>query len=62
MSDYTTRGAPDYTDAFLVSFGVLIFMFLWMLIAVLGFVWAMLAAYGLDWLFQRLRPRRSGGG
>lgn len=54
MRQHTTGRAPDYTDAFLVSFGVLLFIGLWMITAMLGFVWAVAAAYGINRLFGRL--------
>ncbi|MDP5085758.1 MAG: hypothetical protein NWQ23_10085 [Yoonia sp.] len=60
MSRHSIRPAPDYTDAFLVSFGVLIFMFLWMITAMLGFVWGIAAGYGINWLFQRLSRKGTG--
>lgn len=58
MSQHPTRRAPNYTSAFLASFGTLIFIFLCMIFATVGFVWVAVAAYGLDRLFQRLKIKR----
>ncbi|MDX8347485.1 hypothetical protein SLH49_05745 [Cognatiyoonia sp. IB215446] len=38
----------DYTDAFLTTLGVLLFMVFWMIAAALGYVWVVIAAYGFD--------------
>lgn len=60
MRQHTTRRAPDYTDAFLVSFGVLVFMGLWLITAMMGFVWALATAYGINALLRRLRATTHG--
>ncbi len=60
MQQHPTRRAPDYTDAFLVSFGVLLFMGLWMITALLGFVWAVGLAYGFNRLLRRHSMKNTG--
>ena len=42
----------NYTDAFLTTLGVILFMALWTIAALMGFLWAMIMAYGLDHLFR----------
>ncbi|MEL6839498.1 MAG: hypothetical protein AAFP85_09410 [Pseudomonadota bacterium] len=42
----------DYTDAFLTTFGVFLFMVFWMIAAALGYVWVAIVAYGLDLSFK----------
>ncbi len=44
----------DYTDAFLTTLGVFLFMVFWMIAAALGYAWVVLTAYGLDHLFRRV--------
>jgi hypothetical protein len=52
MSQHTIRNVQDYTDAFLTSLGVLIFMALWGIAATFGYLWVVMSAYGLDQLFK----------
>lgn len=54
MRDHQTGRAPDYTNAFLVSFGVLVFIVLFAIWA----VWGMIVASGLSWLADRAMIRR----
>lgn len=42
----------DYTDAFLTTLGVFLFMSFWVIAAALGYLWVMVTAYGLDLLFK----------
>ena len=42
----------DYTDAFLTTLGVFLFMSFWVIAAALGYLWVMITAYGLDLLFK----------
>jgi len=54
MRDDSERGtAPDYTDAFLVSFGVVVFMILFILFVLVGMLPTLAAAWlthrGLNW-------------
>lgn len=48
----------DFTTAFLVSFGVLVFIMLWTVSIVLGFLWALTSAYGCDKLVSLIHKRR----
>lgn len=48
----------NYTDAFLTTFGVFLFMALWTIAALMGFLWVMITAYGLDRLFRWIGHRR----
>jgi hypothetical protein len=38
----------DFTSAFLISFGVLVFIMLWTISIVFGFLWALGSAYACD--------------
>lgn len=59
MNDRDHPGrVEDFTDAFLVSFGVLLFIMLWTVNIVLGFIWALTSAYGCDKLVSRINRRR----
>ena len=46
------QSVEDYTDAFLTTLGVFLFMVFWMIAAALGYAWVVLTAYGLDHLFR----------
>lgn len=48
----------DFTDAFLVSFGVIVFLILLMIHAALGFIWAVLAGYACDKGVTRLARKQ----
>ncbi len=50
----------DFTNAFLVSFGVIVFIALWAVSVILGFIWALMSAYGTDKALSRWSRRRSG--
>lgn len=38
----------DYTNAFLTTFGVIVFMALWVIAAIAGFLWVAITATALD--------------
>ena len=48
----------DYTNAFLASFGLLLFMAFWVIATVAGFLWVVLVATGLDRAFRLIRRGR----
>ena len=48
----------NYTDAFLTTLGVILFMAFWTIAAVMGFLWVMITAYGLDRLFRWIGQTR----
>lgn len=58
---YEPQGrVEDFTNAFLVTVGLLLFMTLWVLTALLGFLWVITISYGIDHLFRWLgRMRRT---
>lgn len=55
MRDQHSGQAPDYTDAFLVSAGVVLFMTFWMIAVLAGHLWVWLTATALDVGIRRLR-------
>ena len=57
-SDRDRPAAPDFTVAFLASFGLLLFMALWVIAAVMGALVMALVAIVLDWLIQLLARLR----
>lgn len=46
------RRVEDYTNAFLTTLGVFLFMVFWMIAAALGYAWVAVTAYGIDHLFR----------
>mgnify|MGYP001549560865 CR=1 FL=1 len=42
------KPVENYTDAFLVSFGVILFMAFCVISVVVGFLWAMITGYVID--------------
>lgn len=48
----------DFTDAFLVSFGVVVFMALWTVNVLIGFIYALLVAYGGNKIMTLIHRRR----
>jgi hypothetical protein len=59
MSSHKPPGrVDDFTSAFLVSFGVLVFVLLWTISIVFGFLWAVGSAYVCDKGLSRFTPRR----
>jgi len=60
MSAHKRPGrVEDFTDAFLVSFGVIVFLILLTIHALLGFSWALLTAFACDKGLTRWGRRRS---
>jgi hypothetical protein len=57
MQNKHPKAVENYTDAFLCSFGLLIFMGLFTLAAIFGFFWAIMAALtlnlGITYLIRR---------
>lgn len=45
----------DYTNAFLTSVGVILFMGFWVLASVAGFFWVAIAATAINWGVRLLR-------
>lgn len=54
MHRHPTGEAPNYTNAFLVSFGVVVFVALFAIWA----VWGMLVAGAISWLADRAMIKR----
>ena len=48
------KSVENYTDAFLTTFGVILFMVFWMIAAALGYLWVAMTAYCLDLAFKWL--------
>ena len=46
------RPVENYTDAFLTTLGVFLFMIFWMIAAVLGYAWVAITAYVIDVVFK----------
>lgn len=58
MDDRQPPGrVEDFTDAFLVSFGVLVFIGFFAIMAVLGWLWVGLVALGADRLIRGFSRR-----
>lgn len=58
MSSHKPPGrVENFTGAFLVSFGVLVFIGLLTINAILGFLWAIVTGYACDKGLSRLTPR-----
>lgn len=53
------QSVEDYTDAFLTTFGVFLFMVFWMIAAALGYAWVAITAYGIDRIFKLLGRLRT---
>lgn len=60
MTPRTIRQADDYTDAFLVTLGVLLFISFWMIAAAYGYVWLAVTAYSIDHGIKWIGRRRTG--
>ncbi len=52
MSQHPIRRVEDYTDAFLASLWVLLFMGFWVIAAAFGYLWVAVSAYGLNHFFK----------
>lgn len=48
----------DYTNAFLATFGLLLFMAFWVIATIAGFIWVVLVATGLDRSFRMIGRNR----
>ncbi|MDB4111325.1 hypothetical protein N9571_02030 [Yoonia sp.] len=59
MSQHTIRSVENYTDAFLTTLGVLLFMAFWIIAAAFGYLWVAISAYGLDHFFKWIGRLRS---
>ena len=59
MSQHTIRSVEDYTDAFLTTLGVFLFMAFWVIAAVFGYLWVAISAYGLNHFFKWIGRVRS---
>lgn len=58
MSQRTIGRVEDYTDAFLTTFGITLFMSFWVIAAVYGYLWVAITAYVLDQCFQWIGRRK----
>ncbi|WP_108816386.1 hypothetical protein [Loktanella sp. Alg231-35] len=52
MSQYPIRRVEDYSDAFLASLWVLLFMGFWVIAAAFGYLWVAVNAYCLNHVFR----------
>jgi threonine/homoserine/homoserine lactone efflux protein len=59
MSQNTIGRVEDYTDAFLTTLGVFLFVAFWVIAAAFGYIWLAVTAYGLDHLFKWIGRIRS---
>ncbi len=50
----------DYTDAFLTTLGVFLFMVFWIIAAAWGYAWVAVTAYVVDHLFKWVGWLRAG--
>lgn len=57
MREHKVGRAENYTDAFLATLGLILFMAFWCIATVFGVVWVMVIATALDWLRSRLIRR-----
>lgn len=59
MSQHTISSVENYTDAFLTTLGVFLFMSFWVIAAAFGYLWVAICAYGLDHFFKWIGHLRS---
>ena len=59
MSYKTISRVQDYTDAFLTTLGIFLFMSFWVIAAAFGYLWVALTAYGLDQCIRWIGRRNS---
>jgi threonine/homoserine/homoserine lactone efflux protein len=52
MSQHTIRSVENYTDAFLTTLGVFLFMAFWVIAAAFGYLWVAMTACGLDYILK----------
>lgn len=48
MHDHNRPSAPNYTQPFLVTLGLILFMAFWTIAALAGFLWVVLTAAVID--------------
>ena len=61
MSHHKPIGrVEDFTDAFLTTLGVILFMSFWIIGALFGYLWVVITAYGLDHFFRWIGRVKSG--
>ena len=51
MSPFNRRRVEDYTNAFLITLGVFLFMTFWVMAAAIGYSWVFFSAFCLDQCF-----------
>ncbi len=59
MSQHTIGSVENYTDAFLTTLGVFLFMTFWVIAAAFGYIWVAVAACGLNHFFKWIGRVRS---
>ena len=60
MSDHRPiQAVEDYTNAFLTTLAVFLFMSFWVIAAILGYLWVAVTAYGLNHLFKWIGRQRT---
>lgn len=59
MSQYPIRRVEDYTDAFLASLWVLLFMGFWVIAAAFGYLWVVVSAFSLSQFFKWIGQRKA---
>ncbi len=59
MSQHTISSVDNYTDAFLTTLGVFLFMAFWVIAAAFGYLWVTISAFGLDHFFKWIGRLRS---
>lgn len=57
---YTPHGrVENFTNAFLVTLGVTLFMSFWVIAAAFGYIWMIATAYGINQFFHWIGRRRT---
>ena len=54
------EAVEDYTDAFLATLWVFLFMSFWVIAAAAGYIWVAITAYGLNLFFKWIGRVRGG--
>ena len=62
MHHQPIREVEDYTDAFLGTLWVILFMGFWVIAAAFGYLWVAVTAYGLNHLFKWIGRIRGSDG
>ncbi|MCK0095411.1 hypothetical protein MWU60_07490 [Yoonia sp. F2084L] len=52
MSQQPIQAVEDYTDAFLGTLFIFLFMGFWVIAAAVGYIWVAVTAYGLNMFFK----------